>query len=407
MTESDKMENEIERPAPLDGLLVVDLTRALAGPFCAMTLGDLGAEVVKIEEPGVGDDSRHWGPPFAGGESAYFLSCNRNKRSVALNLKSEEGREALWRLTERAGILIENFRPGVIARLGFDYEAVHKRNPRLIYCSISGFGQDGPEAHRVAYDLILQGMSGATYLTGDPNGPPMRNGLPVSDLFAGMFALQAILTALYTRERTGLGQRVETTLLGATVAALGTYASSYFVTGEPPTRSGNSHPQIAPYDLMRTSDGYVNIAGANDDVWLRLCAALDLEALANDPRFRTNVDRVRNRPELLPLLEARTTQFTSAELLARLEGARVPAGPIRNLAEVFNSPQARHLRLEQAQAHPTVGEVHTVAAPFAFSDNDLALRLPPPALGQHTDEVLRELGYDDATLARWRGEGVI
>jgi crotonobetainyl-CoA:carnitine CoA-transferase CaiB-like acyl-CoA transferase len=279
----------------------------------------------------------------------------------------------VWRLVERADILIENFRPGVIARLGFDYEAARERNLRLIYCSISGFERHGPEAHRVAYDLILQGMSGATYLTGDPNGPPMRNGLPVSDLFAGMFALQAILTALYTRERTGRGQRVETTLLGATVAALGTYASSYFVTGEPPTRSGNSHPQIAPYDLMRTSDGYINIAGANDDVWLRLCAALDLEALADDPRFRTNADRVHNRPELLPLLEARTTQFTSAELLARLEGARVPAGLIRNLAEVFNSPQARHLRLEQAQAHPTVGEVHTIATPFAFSDNDLAL----------------------------------
>ena len=399
--------NEIERPAPLDGLLVVDLTRALAGPFCSMTLGDLGADVIKIEEPGVGDDSRHWGPPFAGGESAYFLSCNRKKRSLALNLKSTEGREALWRLVERADVLIENFRPGVIARIGYDYEAAHKRNSRLIYCSISGFGQDGPEAHRVAYDLILQGMSGATYLTGDPNCLPIRNGPPVSDLFAGMFALQAILTALYTRERTGRGQRVETTLLGATVAALGTYASSYFVTGKPPTRSGNSHPQIAPYDLMRTNDGYVNIAGANDDVWRRLCAALDLESLADDPRFHTNADRVRNRPELLPLLEARTMQLTSADLLARLEEARVPAGPIRELAEVFESPQARHLGLEQVQPHPTVGKVHTVAAPFAFSDNDLALRRPPPTLGQHTEEVLRELGYDDVTLARWHGDGVI
>jgi crotonobetainyl-CoA:carnitine CoA-transferase CaiB-like acyl-CoA transferase len=372
-----------------------------------MTLGDLGADVVKIEEPGVGDDSRHWGPPFSRGESAYFLSCNRNKRSITLDLKSDEGRDALWRLVERADILIENFRPGVIARLGFSYEVAQERNPRLIYGSISGFGQDGPEAHRVAYDLTLQGMSGATYLTGDPNGPPMRNGLPVSDLFAGMFALQAILTALYTRERTGHGQRVETTLLGATVAALGTYASSYFVTGDPPTRSGNNHPQIAPYDLIRTSDGYVNIAGANDDVWLRLCAALDLDALVEDPRFRTNADRVGNRPHLLPLIEARTTLFTSAELLTRLEEARVPAGPIRNLAEVFNSPQARHLRLEQIQAHPTLGEVHTVAAPLAFSDNELVLRMPPPALGQHTEEVLREVGYDDATLARWRVEGVI
>jgi formyl-CoA transferase len=392
---------------PLEGVQVVDLTRALAGPFCAMTLGDLGADVVKVEEPGVGDDSRHWGPPFAGGESAYFLSCNRNKRSVTLNLKSEGGRESLWRLVERADIFIENFRPGVIARLGFDYEVARARNPRLIYCSISGFGQDGPEAHRVAYDLILQGISGVTHLTGDPNGPPMRSGLPVSDMLAGMFACQTILAALYTRERTGRGQKVETTLFGATVAALGTYAGSYFLTGEPPMRFGNSHPQIAPYDLIRTADGYVNIAGANDDVWRRLCVALDLDALADDPRFTTNADRVRNRPDLLPLLEARTTQFTSAELLTRLEEARVPAGPIRDLAEVFASPQARHLGLERVQQHPTVGEVHTVAAPFTFSDYDLALRLPPPMLGQHTDEVLRELGYDDATLARWRAEGVI
>jgi crotonobetainyl-CoA:carnitine CoA-transferase CaiB-like acyl-CoA transferase len=378
-----------------------------------MLLGDLGADVVKVEEPGVGDDSRAWGPPFIGGvgdergESAYFLSCNRNKRGITLNLKRAGGREALWRLIEPADIFIENFRPGLIARLGFDYESVAARNPRLIYCSISGFGQDGPEAHRVGYDLILQGMSGVTYLTGDPNGPPMRSAMPVSDVLAGMFAGQGILAALYAREHSGRGQKVETTMLGATLAALGNFAGTYFITGQSPSRVGNSHPQIAPYDLLRTADGYVNIAGANDDVWRRLCGALDLERLADDPRFRANVERVKHRRELLALLEQRTTQLATEALLARLEEARVPAGPIRTLEQIFESPQADHLGLAITQEHPTAGAVRSVRNPLGFSETPPVLRLPPPRLGQHTDEVLRELGYDAATIGRLHADGTV
>jgi crotonobetainyl-CoA:carnitine CoA-transferase CaiB-like acyl-CoA transferase len=392
---------------PLEGVRVIDLSRALAGPFCTMLLGDLGADVIKVEEPGVGDDSHHWGPPFAGGESAYFMSCNRNKRGVTLNLKHEGGRAALWRLIEGADVLIENFRPGLMARLGFGYEAAKERNPRLIYCSISGFGQSGPEAYRPGYDIILQGMSGVTSLTGEPDGVPVRCGLPVCDILAGMFAEQGILAALHARERTGLGQYVETTLLGATVAALGNYAASYLMSGEVPSRVGNSHPQIAPYDLVRTRDGYLNIAGGNDDIWRRLCAVLELDALASDPRFATNGDRVNNRAVLLPLIEARTTQFSTEELLAKLDTAQIPAGPIRDMRQVMESPQAHYMGLAQTMEHPTAGTIRVVNTPVAYSETPAALRLPPPTLGQHTGEVLRELGFSAETIAAWHTEGGI
>lgn len=392
---------------PLEGVRVVDMSRALAGPFCTMMLGDLGADVIKVEEPGAGDDSRHWGPPFQGGESAYFLSCNRNKRGITLNLKHDGGRDALWRLIEEADIFIENFRPGLIARLGFGYDAAHERNPQLIYCSISGFGQDGPEAHQPGYDIILQGMSGVTSMTGDPAGRPVRCALPVSDILAGMFACQAILAALHARERTGQGQFVETTLLGATVAALGNFATGYLMSGNVPARVGNSHPQIAPYDLLQTADGYANVAGGNDDIWQRFCKALDLTGLLVDPRFATNGERVRHRPALLAAIEARTRQLSTEEFLLRMEQAHVPAGPIRDLQQVFDSPQAAHIGLAQTQQHPTAGEIRVVNTPLRFSETSATLRRAAPTLGQHTHEVLRELGYDDATIAAWHEEGAI
>ncbi len=392
--------------SPLEGLRVVDLSRALSGPLCAMLLGDLGADVIKVEEPGTGDDSRHWGPPFQNGESAYFLSCNRNKRGATLNLKREGGREALWRLIERADILIENFRPGLMEAFGFGYETVHARNPRLVYCSISAYGQDGPEASRPGYDIIMQGTTGATSVTGDPNGDPYRSGLPVCDVISGLMASQSILAALLARERTGQGQRVEATLLGATVAALGNFASSYLVSGVAPRRVGNSHPQIAPYDLLRAADGYINIAGGNDDIFRRLCVALDLPTLADDARFATNASRVANRAALLAALEARTRQIPVADLLTICVAAKIPAGPIRDMGEVLNSPQALHTGLVREIEHPTTGTVRMVDTPLRLSDTPATVRLPPPTLGQHTAEVLRELGYDDATIAAWRNEGV-
>ena len=393
--------------SPLDGIRVVDLTRALAGPFCTMILGDLGADVIKIEQPGAGDDSRHWGPPFKNGESAYFLNCNRNKRSVTLNLKHEGGKEALWRLIEQADVFIENFRPGLISRLGFSYDAAIERNPRLIYCSISAFGQDGPEAQRPGYDIILQGMSGATSVTGDPEGSPYRSGMPICDILSGMFACQGILAALHARERTGHGQRVETTLLGATVAALANLAGSYLMTGEAPARVGNSHPQIAPYDLVHTSDGYANIACGNDELWRTLCRTLDLESLLDDPRFTSNGERVRNRKALLAAIEERTTRMTTAALLETLDAAGVPAGPIRDLKQVFESAQALHIGLALTQQHPAVGEARSVNTPLRLSDTPPSMRLPPPTLGQHTDEVLHALGYDDETIRQWRANRTV
>ncbi|HEX9037273.1 MAG TPA: CoA transferase [Ktedonobacterales bacterium] len=392
--------------SPLDGLRVVDLSRALSGPLCAMLLGDLGADVIKVEEPGTGDDSRHWGPPFQNGESAYFLSCNRNKRSITLNLKRDAAREALWRLIERGDILIENFRPGLMASFGFSYEAVHTRNPRLIYCSISAYGQDGPEAARPGYDIIMQGTTGATSVTGNPQGDPYRSGLPVCDVISGLMASQSILAALLARERTGVGQRVEATLLGSTVAALGNFASSYLVSGVAPRRVGNSHSQIAPYDLLRAQDGYINIAGGNDDIFHRLCAALDLPALVDDPRYQTNAGRVTNRPALLATLESRTTTMTVASLVDRLDAAKVPAGPIRDMGEVLESPQALHAGLVQKMEHPTTGVVRVVDTPLRLDETPATLRLAPPTLGEHTAEILDELGYDDATIAAWRESGV-
>jgi formyl-CoA transferase len=379
----------------------------LAGPFCTMALGDLGADVVKVEEPGVGDDSRHWGPPFQNGESAYFLSCNRNKRSVTLNLKREGGCEALWRLLHSSDVLVENFRPGLLETLGFGYETVHQRNPRLVYCSISGYGQAGPEVHRPGYDIILQGTTGVDSLTGAPEGTPVRCGLPVCDILAGMAATQAILAALYARERTGYGQRVETTLLGATVAALGNFATSYLMSGNLPPRVGNSHPQIAPYDLIRTADGYLNMAGGNDDLWRRLCTALGLDELAADARFASNAGRVRHRVELLAGIEARTARLSTDEVLARLEEARVPAGPIRDLQEVFASSQARYMGLAQRMTHPTTGDFQVVDTALHLSETPAALRLPPPTLGEHTDEVLRELGLPVEQIAAWHADGTI
>lgn len=391
----------------LEGVRVVDLSRALAGPYCTMLLGDLGAEVVKVEEPGVGDDSRHWGPPFQGGESAYFLSCNRNKRGIALNLKTEAGRKALLQLIERADVLVENFRPGLMDQLGFGYEAVAARNPRLIYCSISALGREGPEAHVPGYDIILQGMSGVSSVTGDPAGPPMRSGLPVSDILAGMTAMQAILAALYVRERTGRGQRVETTMLGATVAALGNYATSYLLSGKVPGQVGNSHPQVAPYDLVRARDGYVYIAGGNDGIWRRLAGALDLAPLLDDPRFATNAERVANRAPLLAAIEERTRRMPVETLLERLTAAKVPAGPVRDMRQVFESPQARHMGLAQEMQHPAAGAIRVVDTPLKLSETPAMLRRHPPSLGEHTDEVLRELGYDDEAIARLRAEGAV
>jgi formyl-CoA transferase len=390
---------------PLAGIRVVDLTRVMTGPYCTMMLGDMGADVVKIEQPGKGDDTRAWGPPFIDGESAYYLSINRNKRSMTLNLKSEAAREILWRLIADADVLVENFSPGTIGRLGFDYESVRARKPDIVYCSISGFGQEGPGRNRTAYDLIVQGLSGLMSVTGPVGGPPTRFGVPIADIAAGMFAAYAIVSALLFRERGGTGQYIDTSMLGGQIGLLTYQAGIFFATGQSPASTGNAHPIVAPYQTFKTGDGYVNIAGGNDAIWVRMCRALEIDDLLDDPRFTNNAGRITNLPDLVPLIEAALASHTSAEVISRLEASAVPCAPIHDVADVFADPQVEHYRLRQRVPHPTLGEVDQIGFPYVLSQTPCDIRLPPPLLGQHTDELLAELGLDADQIEALRADG--
>jgi crotonobetainyl-CoA:carnitine CoA-transferase CaiB-like acyl-CoA transferase len=354
-------------------------------------LGDLGADVIKIEMPGRGDDTRHWGPPFVNGEASYFLSVNRNKRSIALDLKSAEGQETLWKLIDSADVLVENFSPGTIGRLGFGWETVHARKPELVYASISGFGQTGPSRERTAYDLIVQGMSGIMSVTGQVDGPPTKLGVPVADMGAGMFAAYAIAAALFARERTGEGQYIDVSMLGGQVALLTYQAEIYFTTGQVPKALGNAHPIVAPYDTYQTADGYVNIAVGNDGLWQRFCAAFGLDEEAKDERFLTNAARISHIDELNALVRATLGTHSTATVVARLDVHGVPCGPINTIDQVFADPQAIDQRLARETDHATIGNVTIPGFPYKLSSAEVEVRLPPPTLGQHTDEVLAEL----------------
>jgi crotonobetainyl-CoA:carnitine CoA-transferase CaiB-like acyl-CoA transferase len=391
----------------LEGVRVLDLSRALAGPFCTQLLGDSGADVVKVEQPGLGDTSRAWGPPFEGGESSYFLSVNRNKRSLTLDLRHEDGRAALRRLVARSDVLVENFVPGVMERLGFGYEQCRALRPSLIYCGISGFGRVGPDRERPAFDQVLQGLGGIMSITGEPGAPPARIGIAIADLVAGMIAAYAITAALFHRERSGEGQRVDTSLLEGQAALMTYQAGRYFATGEAPGPAGRQHPTIVPYGVYAASDGYVCLCVGTDAQWRRCAVALGLAALADDARFATNAARVAQRDALNAALEPALAARTAADLERTLVGAGVPCGTVRDLHALFGDEQVAALGLVQHLAHPTADALRTVAPPFHMSATPPALRLPPPLLGQHSHEVLREAGYTDEEIGELKAAGAI
>jgi crotonobetainyl-CoA:carnitine CoA-transferase CaiB-like acyl-CoA transferase len=391
---------------PLEHLLIVDLSRVLAGPYCTMTLGDLGARVIKIEEPGKGDDTRGWGPPFWHGESTYFLSLNRNKESLTLNLKSKEGKEILWRLIARGDVLVENFRPGTLRRLGFDWETMHEKNPRIIYCAISGYGQTGPQSHRPGYDLIAQGEGGVMSVTGEPDGPPHKAGVSQADVVAGMWSTIGILTALAAREKTGEGQMVDSSLIEGQLGLL-TYQAYNYWSGHEPTRMGNRHPNLTPYETYAASDGHLNVGVGSEGLWKRFCEAMDAPELMERPELRTVRDRLENRASLEQELNPRFARRTVADWLERFGAAGVPCGKVRSVPEALSDPQVQARGMIRELPHPGIPGFKVVGLPVHLSTTPGEPLSAPPALGQHTEGVLTELGYGAADIEKLRAQGIV
>jgi crotonobetainyl-CoA:carnitine CoA-transferase CaiB-like acyl-CoA transferase len=404
---------------PLRGVTVLDLSRILAGPWATQALADFGAEVIKVERPDTGDDTRSWGPPYLKGrdgrdttESAYFASTNRGKQSVAIDFSRPEGQDIVRRLATRADIVVENFKVGGLARMGLAYADLAPHNARLIYCSISAFGQSGPEAASPGYDAMIQGMGGLMSVTGrpddEPGGGPQKVGIAVSDLMAGMYALSAILGALYEREQSGVGQYIDVALLDAQVAWLANQGLNYLATGRAPTRHGNAHPNIVPYQSFLTRDGYLMLAVGNDRQFARFCDVADRSDLSRDVRFATNAARVANRRTLVPLLEALLRTRTTRAWLDALAGSGVPCGPVNDIAQAFDEPQVRHRAMRIDLPHPLAGTAPGTRNPTLYSRTTLEYRAAPPLLGQHTDAVLRaHLAMSTAELERLRSSGVI
>lgn len=371
-------------------LRVIEISTALAGPYCAQMLGDMGADVIKVENPKNSDVTRSWGANATENLKSYYISCNRNKKSLTLNLKTEEGREVFYKLIEDTDVLIENFRPGVTKKLQIDYDKLKKINSKLIYTSITGFGPTGPEAKRPGYDLIAQGMGGVMGLTGDKEGKPHKVGVSVADMLAGIFAANGTLSALLQREKTGEGQLVETSLLSTQVALLSFQAQKFLATGESPTRIGNEHPDITPYETFTTQDGFINIGVGTEKFWKNFCDVIGLMELMNDSRFETNSKRLSNRTELVGFIESKTSLFKRDELLKLLSDKAIPCGPINTIQEVFESPQVKHLDMMLDVTHPKEGKMKVVGFPVKFSDTPGQMRLAPPLLGEHNTKILSE-----------------
>ncbi len=379
---------------PLQNIRVLDLSRVLAGPYCTMVLGDLGAEVIKVEPP-EGDETRGWGPPFAEGESAYYLCVNRNKRGMVVNLKTDEGREILRELAMQSDVLVENFRPGTLKKFGLDFETLHELNPRLIYCSISGFGQTGPLRDMPGYDFMIQAMGGIMSVTGEPDGEPMKVGVAVADLFAGQNAVISILAALQARTFTGEGQYIDIALFDSELGWLANVASNFLISGKNPKRYGNAHANIVPYQSFQAIDGWFVVAVGNDKQFEAFCKVIGKPELSADERFSTNSARVQNREILIPLLKPIFMQKTVSEWLA-LIGDQFPCGPINNFDQVFSMPHVKEREMQVQMEHPTIGALPLVGSPLKMGGTPVSYRLPPPLMGQHTKDILREsLGYSD------------
>ncbi|XP_071488142.1 succinyl-CoA:glutarate CoA-transferase-like [Diadema antillarum] len=393
---------------PLSGIRVVDMTRVLAGPFCSMLLGDLGAEIIKVERPGVGDETREWGPPFIAGESCYFLSINRNKKSLAVNLKHPEGIKVVQKLVGVSDVLLENYIPGKLEELGLGYDQLKTVNPGLIYCSITGYGQSGPYSKRGGYDLTASGMGGLMNITGPQEGDPCKVGVAMTDLSTGLYAKGAILAALLHRMKTGEGQRIDANLLSTQVSLLTHLAANYLMAGTEAKRWGTQHQSIVPYQAFKTSDGYLIIGAGNDQHFRTLCKRIDLLELADDPSFQRNAKRVANRDKLLPILSKRLLERTTGEWLEALEGCGFPYGPINTMSQVFSDPQVVHNNMILEMEHPTVGNIRVPGHAVRYSNIEPEGRLAPPTLGQHTADILTSLlGYSQSEVDELHREKAI
>ena len=392
----------------LEGIRVLDLTRALAGPFCTLMLGDNGADVIKVEMPGSGDDTRKWGPPFIGEESAYFLSINRNKRSLTLNLRDPQAKEIFLKLAKNSDVIVENFTPGVMERFGLDYEAVKATNPNVIYCSISGFGQDGPYRSRPAYDQIMQGIGGLMSVTGEPDGEPQKIGVAVTDIGAGMWAAFAIMAALHHRGQSGAGQYIDVSMMDAQIAWLTYQAGYFFANGTPPKRMGAAHPTLVPYQAFMCQDGkYINVAVGSDRIWDRFCQGINREDLKDHPDYANNGDRVRNRGAMVSMLQEYFLTRPVADWVKDLQAVNVPCGPINDLADVFADAQVLARNMYQEMPHPTLGSIKQTGLPIKFSATPGGLDRHPPLLGEHNQEVLTSLGYSEGDIRGFQEGAVI